>query len=375
MSFKAKPKKKLMFVILSLSGGGAERVMLHIINHLDMDKYDIRLVTFEDVRDYQKELSPAVKQIYLNKKSRWDFFKLVFQLRKTIMDYQPDTIISFDYYVNIIAILARSLTGRSFKLIISERNYPEKNLSEERLRWLKKWLMKTTYRKADIILSVSNSIKDALEKDFKVQPGKTRTVYNPIVVEDITLKSKEEISHPFFRYSSDQVVISSGRLVRQKRFDRLLEAFSIVRKKMGNVYLIILGKGDLLEELRNKASKLAVSAYVDFVGFKSNPYAWISKADLFVLSSDFEGFPNVLSEAMACGTPVVSTDCLSGPREIITNGKDGMLVPPGDESALAEAMYRLLASDELREKFSREGKKRVEDFRIDKIVKQYEQFF
>ncbi len=146
-----------------------------------------------------------------------------------------------------------------------------------------------------------------------------------------------------------------------------------MEKNKKNVYLIILGEGILRKELEILASKLNINKCVDFVGFKFNPYAWIAKADIFVLSSDFEGLPNVVIEAMACGTPVISTDCASGPNELITNGKNGILVPTVDENALAEAMGTLLRNENLRKKFSKRARKRAEDFRIEKIIPQYEE--
>ena len=368
-------KKKITFIIPSLVSGGAERVLIHLINHLNNEKYSICLVLFEDILDYKEDLRFSGEIVCLDKKSRWDFFKLIFKLRKTLRTYQPDVVLSFLYYTNIVTVMASLFLKRKFKLILCERNYPPEYLPKIRLGYLKKWLMRFTYRKADKILTVSKSIARVLEEDFNIKSEKIKTIYNPVVLEEIKDKYQKEMKHPFFEDERAQIIISVGRLVEQKRVDRLLRAFSLVRKKQDRVYLIILGEGELRKELENLSLELRVDKWTDFVGFQSNPYAWIRKADIFVLSSDFEGFPNVILEAMACGTPVVSTDCPSGPNEIIVNGKNGILVPTEDEKAMAEAILKLLTNDNLRKRFFEEGKKKAETLRIEKILPQYEELF
>jgi len=350
-------------------------VFLHLINYLDGNKYDAQLVLFEDKIDYQDELKFPVKIVCLGKKNRWDFFKLILKLRKVTARFQPDVVMSFLPYANIIAVIAGTFSMRKFRLILCEHSYPRKYLPLSRLRHLRKWLMKRTYRKADRIVTVSKSIKSVLQEDFSIQPEKIVPIYNPVLLETIRNKSEECIEHPFFRDQNAQIIIGAGRLIELKRFDLLLRAFSAAKRGCENARLIILGKGELQKELEDLALQLNVSKWVDFVGYKSNPYAWISKADIFVLSSDYEGLPCVILEAMACGVPVVSTDCPSGPGEIITNGQNGFLVPVSDDRALADALLTLLKNKDLRKKISAEGKKRVEDFGIEKILPQYEELF
>lgn len=375
MSLKVRSKKKLLFVVASLGGGGAERAMVNLINYLDKDKYDINIVIFEDKRDYRKDLPSAVKVVCLDKRNRWDFFKLIMRLKKIMRVYEPDIVISLVFYFNIVTVLASLQSKRKFKLLLCEHSYPRKYLSKTRLGWLKKWLMNLTYPRADLIITVSKGIEKVIKEDFHIQPEKIKTVYNPIPLGDIIGKSQEGAVHPFFSIGDVRIIIGIGRLIELKRFDRLLRVFSTVSEEKENVYLIILGEGKLREELEVLSSRLKISERVDFVGFKENPHAWMSQADIFVLSSDYEGLPMVLIEAMACGVPVVSTDCPSGPGEIITNGKNGILVPLADEKSMAEAILTLLKNEKLRKNFSEEGRKRAEDFRVEKIVKQYEQFF
>jgi len=368
-------KRKLLFVISSLVGHGAERVVVDLINNLDRNKHDVLLVILEEILDLKKDLNSSVKIVCLEKRSRWEFFKMILKLRGIIRDYEPVVVISHLHYTNIVTGLASMLLKRKFRLILCEHSYPRKYLPKTRLRYIRRWLMTITYRKADRIVTVSKSIKRALEEDYNIQPKSIISIYNPIPLEEIRDKSHKELEHTFFKDKNAQVIISAGRLVELKRFDNLLRAFAIVRTKHNVARLIILGKGDLRNELEVLSSNLNIDKWVDFVGYQSNPFAWISKADIFVLSSDYEGLPMVLLETMACGTPIVSTDCPSGPSEIITEGKDGTLVPPGDEEALARAIFKLLNDEKLRIKFAVEGKKRAEDFRIEKIIPQYEELF
>ena len=365
-------KKKVMFVISSLSGGGAQRVVVSLINHLPADRYDVVLVLLEDKKGHQEHLRDSVKIVQLNKKSRWDFPRLVFQLMREVKHYQPQVVISFLHYVNIVTLIVHLLTGKKYKVIVSERNYPPIYLKRIRFGNLKGWLMKVLYRKADFIISNSKLIQKALEEEFHVASNKIKTIYNPVPLKEIECNSTEPIDHPFFLVHDGKIVISIGRFVPQKRMDRLVRAFALASQKDKNCYLIILGAGPLANDLCDLVKQLDIEDRVAFPGFTTNPYAWLAKCDLFVLSSDYEGFPNVILEAMACGVPVIATDCPSGPGEIITNGENGILVPLNNDQALAESMMTLLSDSNLRDQLGRAGKIKAYDFRVEKILPEYE---
>lgn len=368
-------KIKILLIISSLYQGGAERVITYLASYLSNEKYEISLILYEKKGEYLDEIPNHIRIYDFGKRTSLDFIKLIFCTRKVITETKPDIVLSFLLYNNIVTGLAVCFLRRSFKIIFSERNYPPEYLRRVPFGWIKKWLIKITYRTADLIITNSISTKIALEKYYYLHPEKIKTIYNPIALNKVIEKSNEDICHPFFDENNSHVIISVGRLAEQKRFDRLLRVFSIVKKNNHRLFLIVIGDGKLRPQLCELAEKLNIHESVDFIGFKQNPWAWISKADIFVLSSDYEGFPNVLLEAMACETPIVSTDCLSGPSELITNGINGLLVPTQDEEEMAIAINELLSDEVLRRKFSSEGSKKIDEYRIDRILPQYESLF
>ena len=212
-----------------------------------------------------------------------------------------------------------------------------------------------SYPYADAAVGVSLGVSSELARLCDVPRDRIYTIYNPAVPDDFPLKVRETPDHPWCREPGPPLIVAIGRLHRQKDFPTLLIAFSrLVERRPAR--LLVLGKGPLLQELLALARKLGVSGHVDFPGFVENPYAYLARARLFVLSSRHEGIGNVLVEAMACGCPVVSTDCPYGPDEILEGGRWGELVPVGDPVALAAAMVRAMESpprrDALRDRAS-----------------------
>lgn len=367
-------KNKILFFIPSLEGGGAQKVMADIINGLDKDKFEFVLAVCNKQGPYVASLRHDLKIYDLEKKNKWEFIHLMMRLRKVIGEFKPDIIVSFLFYSNILATLASKTVKRRIKLILNERNFPRFNVLNAKWGFLKKKLIQLTYRKADVVTTNSYQAKACLQKEFGIQSDIIQTIYNPVDIEVIKKRCQERIEHPFFQ-EGNKVILGAGRLVQQKRFDVLLNSFSCVVKNNSNIKLIILGEGEEKDSLEQLSHELGINDSVNFIGFKANPYAWMSKADIFVLSSDFEGFPNVVLEAMTCGVPVISTNCPSGPDEIITNRKNGLLVSTNDPGALADAITTLLGDKKLKEVIPHEAKKRVEDFRVEKILNEYELLF
>jgi glycosyltransferase involved in cell wall biosynthesis len=206
--------------------------------------------------------------------------------------------------------------------------------------------------------------------DLGLDPAKMRMINNPIDIDGIAVRSQEAIpgapNRPF--------ILTAGRLEYQKAHDLLLRAFA--RSQVWRTHaLVILGKGSRLGELHRLAAQLGIGEYVRFIGFVANPYAWMARADLFVLPSRWEGFPTVAAEAMACGTPLLLTDCSFGPRDVLVPGESGELVPVGDEPALAAQIWRLVSEPDLRARLSAKGLERVEMFRIGPMLERYSALF
>ncbi|HYQ90484.1 MAG TPA: glycosyltransferase, partial [Candidatus Competibacteraceae bacterium] len=254
----------------------------------------------------------------------------------------------------IVAVLARRLAGVTTRLVISERTHLSTNLAHSgggtrdwRRRYLSP-LMRHTYLQADAIIAVSDGVADDLAAHIDIPRQTITRIYNPTFFPELPERAKEAVEHPWFAPGAPPVVLSVGRLGRQKDFSTLLCAFARVRSTRP-LRLMILGEasdpdeqGDRLAKLTALADELGITADFVLLGFVPNPFAYMARSAVLVLSSVHEGFPNVLVEAMACGCPVVSTDCPSGPAEILDNGRFGPLVPVGDEVAMAQAIVAVL---------------------------------
>ena len=281
----------------------------------------------------------------------------VYLIRSNIIELAPDYLFSFIFSTNILILLATRLLG--IPVIISERNNPDYS-KEDRLIWHR--LRRILYPLANHLIVQSQEIKEW----FKGYNRSIHIVENPIRVSCKDMKAEPEIQLPEGRY-----IVAMGQLIWQKGFDILLGAFARVNKKYQDWNLIIVGTGVMKDELLQQVKKLGLGNSVFFPGSVKNPFAIFARCDIFVLSSRYEGFPNVLLEAMVCGLPPVSFDCPSGPGEIIKPGVNGFLVPPGDIKALEGSLSVLIQDEGLRSRFGKEAVKVREQFDIDKIMKQW----
>ena len=202
-------------------------------------------------------------------------------------------------------------------------------------------MMKWLYPHADVVVGVSEGVSVDLEQYLGLTPGKVRTVYNPVIDDKTIDLAKTPLAHPWFQPDSPPVFLGVGRFSEQKDFLNLINAFALVRTQRP-ARLIILGEGDSRGELEAAIEQHGLTGDVSLPGFVHNPYAYMYNASAFVLSSRWEGLPTVLIEAMACGCPVVATDCPSGPAEILAAGKYGLLVPIENAVALGNAMLQTL---------------------------------
>ena len=325
----------------SLAGGGAERVVLNLANYWANRgcKVDMVLVRAHGV--YLEQLSPKVRVIDLNAtRTLNSLFGLVFYLRHN----RPHAVLSAMEHANLIAIWARIISGVKTRVAVSVHsslvNYAQPGAS-----WLSKLLPLLAvrfYKYANVRIAVSKGVAQELSQLTNNNSVAYAVIYNPITVaEDALVQSRERLPHPWLDSTDTPVVLAAGRLSAQKDYATLLRAFALIKGKQ-KAKLMILGEGENRKELVCLTKNLGIESDVCFLGHVPNPHTYMASATLFVLSSIYEGFGNVLVEAMACGTPVVSTDCPHGPSEILQGGKYGALVPVGDAAALAKAMLQTI---------------------------------
>lgn len=373
MSYLTRARKKIMFIFPLIGGGGAERVLIYLMKELKKQDWDKVLVTFNEIKYYKNEIPEEVKIIILKKKRSADFFKLIFSLAQVIKQEKPTLINAHLTYANLLTLFSTLISGYRGPTILNEHNFISQNLKNEKYYLIKKLLLKKLYPKATAVLAVSNGVRIDLIENYGVRAENCLTIYNPVDIERIERMSGEQTDHPWFKENLP-IIISCGRLTKQKNYPLLLRAIKLTLE-VRELKLIILGDGELKSDLESLALRMGLNKKVDFLGFQSNPFKYMARAHLFVLPSSWEGLGNVIIEAMACGVPVISTNCSSGPDEIITDGKNGLLVKVDDEEALARAILKLLAEEELRKKLAREGKARAQDFRSEEIISQYEKMF
>ena len=366
-------RKKILFVIPSLAGGGAEMVLLNILMYLDRGKFIPYLVLFEGKGEYLSQVPADVIIYNLKKKNRFHFFKIILLLAyKIYPKIKPDIVVSFLEYTNLVTLIARKLSWIKPFVVITEHSHITISLKYKRMKKLRTLLVKKLYSQAYKIVLVSKGIAADLIKNYGIAQQKIQVICNGVDLKNIEQAIRE--SNISGIDENVLTIIACGRLTLQKNYPLLLRSFAKVQNQI-NSKILILGQGEERYSLEQLAHKLGIQEKVFFLGFQKNPFKYIAKSDIFVLSSSCEGFGNVIIEAMACGVPVISTRCPSGPDEIITEGVNGLLVPVGDVDALTNAILRLLKDKPLRKRLAEAGRKRAEDFRIEKMVAEYERVF
>lgn len=360
---------KITLVISSLSCGGAERVLV-LLSQGFIDKgHEVTVVTLDRKETDFYNLPVGTSRIALSLIGKsynsihaiWNNIYRLSRLRQAICSTQPDLVISFMAGTNILTILSLLKTG--LPIIITEHCDPRLYSSGKIWNRFRHFI----YPYADKIVSVSEGVNDA----FNWLPiHKKSVIYNPF------LPYKEDQSNIQLPPGIDpekQWIMSMGRLTSQKGFDLLLSAFHKIAQQHQNWQLIILGQGELRDKLEKTKEDLGLSSRVILAGTVKNPSFLLKRAKLFVMSSRFEGFPMAHGEALACGLPVIATDCPSGPREIIRDGIDGLLVPNEDVSALATAMERLMSDEQELNQLAANASDVTQRFSLEKVMGMWEE--
>jgi glycosyltransferase involved in cell wall biosynthesis len=371
-----------MIVIHGLQGGGAERVLINLLRGLSRTEFSITLVLYEDICAYPMPENVQLRVLGIPAGRNLislgtGFLRKVLALAGLIRRQRPDIVFSFLSSTNAAAILASMLAGAGARVVVSEHTCPSVNLANERFGSITARVITLLYPRTDRIIAVSRGIRDDLINNFDIREDLISVIYNPFDLDEIRRLGSERVGHPWFIPSGRQdvpLVVAAGRLTKQKGYPFLLRAFARVRKSV-TCRLVILGEGPDRAPLEKLAVDLGIAADVFLPGFQENPFAYMAGATVFTLPSLYEGFGNVLVEAMALGIPVISTSCPSGPDEIILEGRSGLLVPPGDEDALAGAILKVLSDSELRGVLSDGGRERAESFAVSRISDEYSRIF
>lgn len=340
-------------------------MVVNLANSMAEDGFDVHLVLVKGGGALLDDVAPAVRVINLNKNRVW---LAVGALVSYLDRERPAICFSVEDPVNLLAVAASGFSKHKVRLVLGVQSNITMyaNTGEVWYGKLIPHLIRRAYRRADVIVAVSHGVRDDLDSIAPGIAARTKVIYNPIVDDGLLEQQKEQVEHDWLGDPECRVILAVGRLTLQKDFSVLLRAFFRVRMKE-DVRLVIVGDGNQRANLEAEIAELDLRGSVDLVGFQMNPVSFMMQADLFVLSSAYEGFGNVLVEALACGCPIVSTDCPSGPREILADGQWGRLVPVGDEVALAEAIVQALNEEHDSEYL----RMRAMDFTVERAVEQY----
>jgi len=322
-----------------LGSGGAERVTVNLAKGFREHGLEADLVlTRFGPRQY--EIPSGVRLIDIGAPRIYAALPgIIRYLRRE----KPDIVLSAGAPVNVTVLLAWRLSGSRARVFVAEHTIlseATRNSRDWRVKLLPAFIRKT-YPWADGIVAVSKGAADDLVRIASTPREKLHVIYNPVVTEDTCIKAKQPLNHPWFCKGEQPVILAAGRLTPPKDFTTLIRAFALVRKERP-ARLMILGEGKDRARLEALVRELGLEKDVALPGFVDNPYKYMRRAAVFVLSSKWEALPTVLIEAMACGCPVVSTDCPSGPAEILENGKWGRLVPVQSPEPLAKAILDTL---------------------------------
>jgi glycosyltransferase involved in cell wall biosynthesis len=326
-------RKRVLFLMPTLGGGGAERVIVTLLQHLDRTRFEPHLALLEAVGPYLKEVPADVPLHDLKAKRVRHAFRGIIRLTWRL---RPHAIHSAMCELNLATVLSRPFLPPGLRLLIREDSSPSAQNTQGRkhpLLW--NWLYRQFYPRADKVICVGDYVLNDLADKFRVPRRKLVRIYNPVDIE-LGRKLANATGNPY--EGNGPHLVAAGRLSKEKGLDVLLDAMPLVRAAIPGAHLTILGEGELKPALLAQRERLGLNEAVHLIGFQRNPYPYLKHADLLVLPSRFEAFGLVVIEALAVGTPVVASDCPGALREILGNCPMARLVPPSDPKALAEGI-------------------------------------
>lgn len=365
-----RPSTHVGFFIPTMNLGGAQQVTVTIANGLAARGYTVDLVLANGTGPLLDRVDDAVTVVDLATPSvpGLGILASVPALRRYLRRQRPDFLFAAMMNANVVTVITDAVAGVDTRVVLTEHNtFGVRPGLRDRLT---AGLASVLYPRADHVVGVSKGVADSVVEGTNVANDRVSVLYNPIDVEAIRAAAAEPLDDEAASLMDGDVVFTVGRLEAAKDHEMLLRAFARVHEERPWVRLVVGGSGSRREELEAFATELGLDDVVTFVGYVDNAYAYMAAASVFALSSKHEGLPTVLLEALACETPIVSTDCPSGPREILADGRYGMLVPVGDDAAFADALVETLDAPAPAAAL----RARAEDFSVDAVISEYETF-
>jgi glycosyltransferase involved in cell wall biosynthesis len=369
--------KTLLCFIPRITGGGAERFLLNFLRHVDRSRFAPSVAIVRRGGGFESEIPEGLRVFELDggpagagRLSWLGSIRYTAAAARLIRREKPDAVLSFGSLFNgVVAVAAAGARFRGPVLLIEAiHESTEIDRHAAVARWARRVWLRTTYPLASAVVAVSDGVAADLRARFGIG-RRLHVVHNGIDLEAVRAGGRQPVDHPWLRGGRpERLLVACGRLVPQKGFRCLIAA---MRELPEDVRLILIGDGEEREALERMVRQWALEARVELLGYDRNPYRYIARADLFVMPSLWDGFSMVLAEAMALGTPVVASDCPSGPREILEGGLHGRLVPPGDPGALAGGIRGLLEDDARRRRLGAAGRARAETFSAHRAIEAY----
>jgi glycosyltransferase involved in cell wall biosynthesis len=364
--------RKVCFVLPSLNGGGAERAAVQILNGLDPDRWDRSMFLFTREGPYLAEVDPAIAIASADTASRWGRWRA---LRSFIARERPEIVMAFLSFFSALSATRAANTGA--KVVFNLQTPMSEFLGDADYPWRRRWhkaaftsVARAGYAAADMIVATSKGVARDLTSGFGVSPDQIDVLPNPVDLDRVRAAISEPIDAAVLPPGDSPLIVAAGRLAEAKNYPLMIEAFAAVRRRIP-ARLCILGQGELEGALRQLIAARGLGESVSLAGFQANPWKFIARADAFLLTSHYEGFGNVLVEAMACGVPVVAT-ASAGTRDIIGHQVDGLLVELHTADQVAAALGRILTNRDLRLSMSLAAKTSAERFSASRVIDQYD---
>jgi len=364
---------KILITAPNLVTGGAESQVILLMNGLIQRGFEVSLFLFEEKGEFLDNIPINVKLFTPSTNSPRNILKFLWKIKeiiKVIRDEKPDVVYCRLWPSKSATAFAGWITRT--KVVFTEACNLSQKMYFERNGLVTFYERKFACQLSKVIIGISEGVSSDIRQLFNLN-SKVRTIYNGCDIESIKKQSRYSIDHPWFD-KNEPVLVTVSRLVYQKGHEHLLRCIVKVNQSIP-VKLLLIGDGTVKKDLIDLTKELMIEDRVDFIGNKKNPFVYMARCDLFVLPSLYEGFGNVLIEAMSLGLPIISTGCPSGPSEIIENEKNGILVPVADSTALANAIIRILSDKVLNARLRIEAKKRAYHFSSEKMVSEYANLF